>query len=292
MLRWLRRELRSFDPEIVHAHLFHANVATAVVRPRGRARYLLTHHHGDHLLFERRWLDAILDRFAGRRFDRVVAVSNWGAGFLISRYRYPPGKVICIPNGWSGEPFAKCGLASKPTVICVARFRPQKGHADLLETFAAVKQQVPDARLLLVGDGKLGPELRSRARELGLAECVKFRGSTDNVWPHLAEAHVFALASTYEPLGIAVLEAMAAGLPVVATSVGGIPELIESETMGRLVRPGRPDEMAGVVVELLGSSRLRSRMGAAARLRAADFRISVTMERYFDVYGELLESRA
>ena len=75
-----------------------------------------------------------------------------------------------------------------------------------------------------MGDGKLEGDLRRRVRELGLEESVEFRGPTTDIWPQLAEAHVFALASLYEPLGIAVMEAMAAGLPIVATAVGGIPE--------------------------------------------------------------------
>ncbi|HWW67725.1 MAG TPA: glycosyltransferase family 4 protein [Solirubrobacterales bacterium] len=289
MLAWLRRELRGFRPDVVHAHLFHAGVAVAALGARRRSgpSRVLTHHHGDHLLFERRRLEARLDRAACRRPDRVVAVSSWGMELLASRLGLPRERLACIPNGWSGTPFPQSGLAGRPTAICVARFRRQKGHRDLLAAFSLVRERIGDARLLLVGDGPLEGEIRAGAAALGLGESVEFRGAVGDVWPHLAEAHVFALASLYEPLGIAALEAMAAGLPVVATAVGGVPELVEVGKTGRLVRPGAPEEMAAALVELLTDPDLRQGMGNEARRRAAGRRASVTVERYFDLYGEL-----
>lgn len=290
MLAWLRRELRGRDPDIVHAHLFHAALATAALRGRrgSRRRHLLTHQYGNHLVFERRRLDALLDRIACRRFDRVVAVSSWGLEFLAAELGLPRARIRRIPNGWRGSPPPRSGLSSRPTVVCVARFRRQKGHRDLLDAFALVRARIEDARLLLVGDGELEAEARARAAALELDGSVEFRGAVDDVWPALAEAHVFALASLYEPLGIAVLEAMAAGLPVVASAVGGIPELVESGETGVLVPPGAPGEMAGALIELLGAPDLRRRMGEAARRRAGSWEASVAVGRYFDLYEELL----
>jgi glycosyltransferase involved in cell wall biosynthesis len=285
---WLRGRLRDFEPNIVHAHLFHAGVATAAAGPRLPGRYVLTHHHGDSLVYERRRVDVGLDRLAGWRYDRVVAISRSVYEFLRSRYRYPADKLVLVPNGWSGDPRPEPGLANHPTVISVARFRAQKGHADLLSAFAIVVREIPQARLLLVGDGKLAADLRRRVNSLRLGENVEFCGAIDDVWPVLAEAHVFALASLYEPLGIAVLEAMAAGLPVVATAVGGIPELVEDGQTGRLVAPHAPDQMAAALVDLLDSPDARASMGAAGRERAKEFTTSRAIGRYFGLYDELV----
>ena len=286
---WLRRWLVEFEPDIVHAHLFHAGVATAGVGPR-RPRYVLTHHHGDALVYEERRLDAWIDRLAGGKFERVVAISNAVQDFLRTKYRYPASKLALVPNGWSGHPTAKTGLSDRPTVVCVARFRAQKGHAELLSAFALVCRDIPGARLLLIGDGKLADDLRRRTRELGLVRNVEFRGATEDVWPQLAEGHVFVLASLYEPQGIAVLEAMAAGLPVVATAVGGIPELVEDGRTGVLVESHAPEQMAAALVKLLQTPDLCRRMGEAARDRAAGFTSAKAVGRYYDLYGALIES--
>jgi glycosyltransferase involved in cell wall biosynthesis len=210
--------------------------------------------------------------------------------FLCYFYRYPERKLALVPNGWDGEPRAESGLADQPTVVCVARFRPQKGHTDLLAAFALVRSQVEDARLILVGDGKLASELRRQAEELDLSESVEFRGTADDVWSQLAEAHVFALASLYEPLGIAVLEAMAAGLPVVATAVGGIPELVEPGRTGVLVPPGSPVAMANELTKLLTDPERRSRMSSAARRAAAERSVEGMTTSYFGLYESLLPS--
>jgi len=285
--RWLGHRLAELEPEIVHAHLFHALLMTASVRRRPGSAWILTHHHTDSLNFERRRSEAFLDRRAGRRFDRVVAVSEWSRQVLLSRYGYPPAKVVCIPNGWDGDPRPH-GPANAPTVVCVANFRKQKGHDTLIAAFAKVVKAIPDARLLLVGDGELHEALERRVSSLGLRQSVRFTNAVSDIWPYLAEAHVFALASEYEPLGIAVMEAMAAGLPVVATAVGGIPELVAPSVTGELVPPGDADALAGQLLKLLASPELQGKMGAAARVAASQRRMADCVAGYFDLYDRVI----
>jgi glycosyltransferase involved in cell wall biosynthesis len=262
---WLKAELTGFGPDLVHAHLFHAGAVVASFRRPGGARRVLTHHHGNKLVMDGGWPLATIDRIAGLRYDKVVAVSEWGRRFLVSRYRYPSRSLECIPNGWRGNPRSVPAAAPEPTVVSVANFRAQKGHEVLLAAFDGVLEQVPGARLVLVGEGE-----------------------RQDIWPCLARAHVFALASHYEPLGIAILEAMAAGLPVVATEVGGIPEIVQPGVTGELVADGDAAAMTDRLIALLGSAALRERMGAAAKEAAAGMTMDVTVDRYFALYERLL----
>jgi glycosyltransferase involved in cell wall biosynthesis len=206
----------------------------------------------------------------------------------MNQYSYPPEKIVRIRNGWDGQPHVVAYRGGRKTIVCVANFRAQKDHATLLLAFKQVLEQIPEARLLLVGDGPLKFNLIEMSKELRISNAVSFSGPVDNVWDHLARASVFALASVYEPLGIAVLEAMAAGLPVVATDVGGIPELVRHGANGLLVSPGNPRALALALLELLNNTVKAERLGKTAALDAAQFRTQKMLEEYFDLYEELI----
>jgi glycosyltransferase involved in cell wall biosynthesis len=247
----------------------------------------MSHHHGNKLLVDGRRWQAELDRLAGRRFQRVIAVSRWTREFLVERYGYPAQRVECIPNGWSGTPRPR-EPASDPTVVSVARLRAQKGHEVLLGAFSRVLQRLPQARLVLIGDGELRSAVEADIARRGIGARVTLTGSVDDVWPLLARAHVFALASHYEPLGISVLEAMAAGLPVVATAVGGVPELVRPGVNGELVAPGDEGGMADRLLELLLCEDRRRQLGEAGRRAAAPMTMDVTVRRHFELYERLV----
>jgi glycosyltransferase involved in cell wall biosynthesis len=289
--RWLDRRLREFEPDIVHAHLPAAHVAVASLRRPPGSTLVATHHHGRHLAWEgRRWA-ALADRVSGRRYDRVVACCEAVREFLLDDYGYPASRVACIRNGWMGRPIPNPEKASTPTVVCVANLRRQKGHSVLIEAFAQVRDRIPEAQLNLVGFGPLHDELSDQVRALSLQDHVSI-GAEDDVWPVLGRSHVFALASHYEGLPLAVLEAMAAGLPVVASGVDGVAEVVEPGVTGYLLPQGDPAALAERLTEVLGDPGLRERMGDAARAAAA----ADTMERcvagYFDLYEELLSERS
>lgn len=284
---WLRRELTRFEPQIVHVHLFHGLVLVASLpRPSG-VRLVLTHHHGSRYASEGDPMREWADRLCGRRYHAVVAVSEATRRMLTERYGYPATKLWTIPNGWFGRPVDRGG-APGHRIVCVANFRPQKGHDVLLLAFQRVLRSVPDASLVLVGDGSLRDAAVTQAGDLGLSPSVRFEGSVLNVWPLLAQADVFALASRYEPLGLAVLEAMAAGLPVVATAVDGLRDLIEPGVTGELVPSGDPDALASALVALLQAPERLLAMGAAGRERAAHHGAGRMVEGYVRMYEKLL----
>lgn len=289
--RWLKRELSAFEPDVVHVMLPHALVLVATLPRRPGESRLLTHVYGEGLRLKRYGVlrDAV-DRWAGSRFDRVVGISESVRRYLISSHRYPASKVDCIPLGWEGEPLPPVRHGRPPTVVCVAKLRPEKGHDVLLDAFAAVRRNVPDARLVLVGEGELQDALEARAKSLGVHGAVHFAGMVEDVWPHLAAADVFALASESEAYGIAIAEAMAAGLPVVASRVGGIPELVVPGASGELFDPGDRDALAAHLTRLLTEPDLRARMSDEARQAAEPLRLRNSLPRYVEVCNELVRS--
>ena len=289
--RWLQAELDDFRPDIVHAVLFHARVAMATIPRRPGTGWLLTQAY-DHTLrlTAHPRIRERLDRWSGRRFDYVVAISDSVHQFLLREYGYPAAKVVRISPGWEGVPLPPTSSNGDPTVVCVAKFRPEKGHAVLLAAFDLVRRQVPQARLRLVGDGELEAELKADVASRGLNGSVEFVGAVPQIWPVLASAHVFALPSLSEAFGIAAVEAMAAGVPVVASEVGGLPEIVTPGVTGELFPPGDHEALASHLIRLLRSPDLRERMGAAGREAAQAHSMERTVARYVALYDEMLST--
>lgn len=290
---WLAGHLRALAPDIVHVMLFHATVLTASI-PRGGERRLLTHAYGEGLAqLPHPRTRARLDCWAGRRFDHISAISDAVYGYLADSHGYPPARLGRIRLGWSGEPVAPAPAAARPpTIVCVAALRREKGHDTLLAAFAQVRVAIPAARLVLVGDGPYRPQVEAMVRAAGLTDIVHLTGRAVEIWPHLAEADVFVLASPSEALGIAIMEAMAAGLPVVASDVGGIPELVSPGVTGELFAVRDHDELARHLIALLRSPQRLRAMAAAARDAAEAMRMRESVDEYFRLYECLIESGA
>ncbi|MDX6721497.1 MAG: hypothetical protein QOJ63_3751 [Solirubrobacteraceae bacterium] len=284
---WLSRRVAAFQPDVVHAHLFHASVMVASLRRPRDSAFVLSHQHGDKFQVGRSRLLELADRIAVRHFDQVVGCSQSVADYLLYRYGLAPTRVSYVRNGWSGRPRPPSADPLGQRVICVAHLSAQKNHRVLIEAIAKVRERASDVCLQLVGDGADRAELEAYARRRGLEDSVEFLGRVDDVWPLLAEAHVFVLASLYEPLGIAALEAMAAGLPVVASSVGGLREIVRDGTTGYLVPPGDAELLAARIAELLGDRQLASTMGLRGREVAEEYRSERMAEGYARVYEGL-----
>lgn len=286
--KWLATRLAAFRPDVVHCMLFHALVVMATVPRRQGTPRVVTNVYGD-------WVNIAphtnvirpVDRWAGRRADRTVGISESVRRFLVDDYGYPPDSVGCIPLGWQGTPQAPTVGRRPPTVVCVGGLRPEKGHDVLLAALSEVRKDVPAARLVVVGDGDRRPFLEAQVDAAGMGDAVDFVGAAPDVWPYLADADVFASASRSEAFGIAITEAMAAGLPVVAPDVGAIPELVRPGVTGELFPAGDHVALAAHLVRLLRSPELRAQMGAASRLAADDLRMEKVVARYFAVFAEM-----
>lgn len=176
-------------------------------------------------------------------------------------------RIAQIPNGIDLESFYPAAATSPlRRLVTVARLRPEKGHDTLIEATASIARAVPGVTLTIVGDGPMRAELEAQVAARGLQGRVQFTGHTDDVAAVLREHDVFVLASRSEAFPNSVIEAMASGMPVVATDVGGIPELIEHGRNGLLVRPGDAGELSRAVIELLRRQSFARALGCKARV--------------------------
>jgi glycosyltransferase involved in cell wall biosynthesis len=173
-------------------------------------------------------------------------------------------------------------------VVTIGRLVPVKDHMTLLEALAQLHRRGTAVTAVIAGDGPLKDQLRQQAAALGLGDAVRFLGHRTDVETVLAAADVFVLSSESEGLSNTILEAMAAGLPVVATSVGGADEIIQDGVTGRLVPSGSPVKMAEALASMLGDPAVRRSMGSAGRARAeAEFSLEGMVQRYQVLYCEL-----
>jgi glycosyltransferase involved in cell wall biosynthesis len=236
--------------------------------------------------------------------DRIVAPSKAILDALVADENADDARCLAIPNGVDVERFlpasapgrsqlrAALGFAGSECLIgCVASFTPVKRHAMLLEAFARVHRANPECRLVLVGDGPLRAEIETRARELGISGAVHFLGARADIEQILPALDIFVLASSTEGMSNAILEAQACGLPVVATAVGGNPELIEHQVTGLLVPVDEAGALALALQDLAGDPGRRTALGAAAsRMVARDHSLAAMAAAYGRLYHELVDS--
>jgi glycosyltransferase involved in cell wall biosynthesis len=181
------------------------------------------------------------------------------------------------------------GLPAGPLVAYAGRLAPEKGPDLLVDAWPRVLAEVPAARLVVLGDGPIAADVRRRAAELGVGDSVDFRGPVPDTAPWLRACDAFALPSRTEGMPVALLEAMACGLPVVATSAGGTPEFLEDGVTGRLVRPEDPAALAVGLVEALGGG---SSWPEAARAAVVTrWSLDTVAERFLVLYRDLLRGR-
>jgi glycosyltransferase involved in cell wall biosynthesis len=221
-------------------------------------------------------LQARLERRNVRRAHRVVVPSRYSRSRLCDAYGPAPERVVVVPEGidlaaWPApEPHP---ASAPPTILSVARQYPRKNTPALLAALPQVRRAVPEATLIVVGTGPELPALRARAARLGLDGCVTFLGAVPDarVRAEYAKARVFCLPSLQEGFGIAFLEAMASGLPVVAGNAAAVPEVVPDGEAGLLVDPRDTEALAAALVRVLTDRALAARLGAAGRARAEGY---------------------
>jgi sugar transferase (PEP-CTERM/EpsH1 system associated) len=227
-------------------------------------------------------LERFLQQKIGIRPDRITQIYN---GVDTERFLPgPPDRDIGWPPGFEGEGVLRFGI--------VGRIQPVKDHATLLRSIALLMARQPAlrarARLVIVGDGPLVAELRDLAQTLGIADIVWLPGSSDRVPQWLRSLDVFVLASQNEGISNTILEAMASGLPVVASRVGGNVELVAEGRTGLLVAPGNVEQLAGALARYATDETLRREHGQAARRLALErFSLAAMMGSYQAVYDRM-----
>ncbi|WP_437484461.1 glycosyltransferase [Sorangium sp. So ce1014] len=297
---WLRREgIRLVHTHNPGPHLYGAlaaGLARAARLPGGGGPRVIHTKHGRNYPKQRR--KVLVNRLAAALTDRVVAVSDDARAVALEVERVDPAKVVTILNGVDTDVFrpgdagaarARLGVpASGYHVGCVARLSPEKDHATLLAAFARLREVRPDAHLSLIGDGPLRPALEQQAARLGLGGAVTFTGTRGDVAELLPAFDVFALASLTEGISLTLIEAAAAGVPIVATRVGGNPEILEEGETGLLVAPGAPETLAAAL-EAVAVRQDRAAMGMRGRARVVErFGVDRMVRAYEDLYDEVL----
>lgn len=290
------RVLREWQPDIVHTHNYVLRYTLAPsLALRVPAMVHTIHNVAD------REVDSLgrwLQRFAFRGMVQPVAIAQEVVRTYAQVYGGPEPPLI--PNGIPVDRYAKGRNARQAwrkaegfsdaelLFVCLARLYPQKNHATLLEAFATVSRRVPEARLLLAGDGDLRADLERQAAGLGIGSRVRFLGRREDVPETLGAADVFVLASLWEGNPLSVMEAMAAGLPVAVTAVGGVPELVGDDRSGFVVRAGDAEQLAAAMIQLAEDPGRRASIGRAAQRRAyARFDERAMVAAYEELYDRL-----
>ena len=243
----------------------------------------------------------LVNRLLVRRTARLTSVSHAVKEALVALDGMPADRIRVIHNGIDPERYIiredvataqrmALGVGRGELVVgTLGRLDPVKDHLTLLRAFAQVRAAVPEARLLIAGDGETRSSLEEAVQSLHLGKAVSLLGFRTDVSQLLAAFDVFVLPSRNESMPVTVLEAMAAGLPVVATAVGDIPKIVVNEVTARLCQPADPDSLADVLIQLLRDSALRRRMGLAGQERLKQYFTTDRMvDDYRAIYRELV----
>jgi glycosyltransferase involved in cell wall biosynthesis len=291
----LSRVLRRERFDILHTHKFGSNLWGTLIGSACRVPRIVAHEHS--WSFERNppraWLDG---NVIGRLATTVVAVSSADGERMISREGVSPAKVVVIPNGYIPSPVgsdhdvrAELGLdPDVPVVGIAALLRPEKRVDLLLKAHVRVRAAVPGARLVIAGDGECRRDLERQSRELGLNGFVHFLGARTDVDSVLRAADVAALSSDREGSPLLVFECMANHTPLVATDVGGVPDVVVDGHTGLLVPRRDVVALADGLISLLTDAERRSRMSAQAREALSRYTIDATATRFADLYDSLM----
>jgi glycosyltransferase involved in cell wall biosynthesis len=285
--------MRRLEPDLVHAHTFKAGFLGRFAAKYSKIPSVYTVHmwpFGDAVPLTWRVVAPVCERLAARWCDRIVTVSELGARSA-AQYRIGgASQVVPILNGITDHPGRAQLIHDRPlSCTMVARFTEFKDHGVLLRAFAKVPGE---ARLKLVGDGSTLAAVKKLAGDLGIRERVEFKGARGDVPEILAQTDVFVLASKTETLPISILEAMRAGLPVIASDVGGISEEVVDGETGLLVTAGSVEELSRALKRLLADRQLRVAMGSAGRRRFERvFRADAMLERTQALYEQVLAAR-
>ncbi|MGV8149906.1 MAG: glycosyltransferase [Alkaliphilus sp.] len=254
--------IKKYKPDIIHSHLFDSNFHARIAGILCNIKSLIIHEHSTYHQKEKFFRFPIYaDRLLSRFTYKIIAISNAVKNFTVRQERISENKFEVIRNCIPVDKFIKqdrvsikhnirerLGIKQNSfLIISVASLTKQKGHKYLLEALASLK--IKNTMLLLVGDGPLRKDLNDQVKKLNLNDKVIFLGIRRDIPELLAASDLFVLSSVWEGQGLVVLEAMASGLPIVATNVGGVPEVV-TEKEGYLVEPKNSQALANAITKI------------------------------------------
>lgn len=277
---------RQLNPDVVHVHgVTPGSIGAAAARVAGFRRVVYT----DHFVHSLRPSRHRLLRRAAASLPLVnIAVCDAVSRSLVADAGIPSSRVLVIRNGTTeSAPLARPGGDDRPRLLYVANLWPWKGHATLLRAVSLLGGD-PPAEIVLVGDGPERGRIEDEIARLGIESSVVLTGRVKDPWAHADGAWAYVHPSSGEGLPLAVMEAMMRGLPVVAASSAGIPEIVEHERTGLLVPPGDPAALALALRRILADRALRDELATSAREFAmSNLRIEDCLDAHFRLYDRV-----
>ncbi len=290
MIPKMRSVFKRIKPDVIHTHRYLARYATPAAILSGVKHHVHTIHNMASK--EVGSTDRKLNSFFYKRLGMYpVSISPVIKETVIEEYGLPAENIGMVYNGIDLSnciPKMDYSFGEEINLLHVGRFNYQKNHEGILRAFAKVTERFPNARLNLYGAGELEQRCRELCHELSLDDHVNFCGTTDKIYSVMSKSDMFLLCSNYEGMPITLIETMATGLPIVATPVGGVVDMIEHEKHGLLCECN-DDAIADAVIRMLSDRELRGSCGRAAKERSVFFSADNMAEGYIEIYNKLLK---
>jgi glycosyltransferase involved in cell wall biosynthesis len=275
-------------PRILHTHLVHADVYGQLAGSLTRVPLRLSTKHGFNEFREGRWF-GVADRSVGSLAHIHIAISQGLAQYLADTEGFAEQDFEIVHYGIAANGPAVAYEGSEPRLLCIGRLIPIKGHLVLLRALAQARSRAPRVTLDVAGRGPLAPALQAYVRELDLGDAVRFLGFVSTIEAAIEDAAIVVVPSLGEGFGMVALEAMERARPVIASAVGGLPEIVADGETGLVVPPGEADALAEAIVALAGNLPRAAEMGAAGRDRALrEFTPERCVERVEALYERAL----
>ncbi|MHA1833653.1 MAG: glycosyltransferase family 4 protein [Candidatus Baldrarchaeia archaeon] len=276
--------------QVVDTHLFYSNVYGRIAAFFARVPVIVTHEHT--LTPWKKWYHRLMELLLSKITHKVICISKTVALNRIQIEKLHPPKIAVIPLGIDFKRFTPNDRPKRSHVIgFIGRFTTTKNLNVLIEVYCEVLKKLPNARLMLIGDGPLRKRIEKTIFLKGLRDKVVITGFVNNVEDYLREMSVLVLTSIHEGFPVSVLEAMSMGVPVVASRVGALHELIKNGKNGFLACSGCCKTMSDYVVKLLTNENIRKKIGINARITAQRYDIHKVAKRHVKLYESILRKK-
>ncbi len=301
----LYKLLKKEKYDILNSWLFHASVMGVFISKVVKISHIIeSRQHSDLMYKYNLKIRQSLEMMTANSVDGVIAVSNAAKEVLINNEKVDQNKITVIYNGINIKKFKynveqreqmrkAVNIEDKTVLSFTALLRPAKGHQYLLEAISEIKNQYPNIVLLLIGDGELMNELKLIVNRMHIEQFIRFLGYRTDIPALLSATDIYVHSSVEEGFGIAIIEAMAAGLPVVATNVGGIPEIITNNKNGILIPPENPQALADAISDLIEHTEKRKILGEKGKQHVeATFTDDMMIKKYMEVYVKIVSANS
>lgn len=287
--RKLGKVIKEEKPAVIHTHLASLKYAYSAVK---KLKIKIPIVHTVHSIAQKEapLRDRIFNRFWYKSGKVVpVALSKEIQKTVLQVYGLAEQDVPIVFNGLN---LAKCikkqsySADEKIKILHIGRFTAEKNHTCIIEAMKLLSDSGVNASLKLIGEGPLKCEMQQKVSEYGLETCIEFMGSQSNVYPFLSDADIFILPSIYEGIPLSLVEAIGTGLPIVASDVGGIPDMIENEVNGLIITPNA-ESLANAIKRLAENEELREQLGKNALSQSERFSAKNMAKKYLEIYDTL-----